>query len=715
MSVKLCKILDEVFYNVQFNKTCHKNYIKKLTSVSNEYDVELFCKEFINCLKIPLSMGENHSSIENTLLFAAKFAVASYPFSDKDSSQTMSPIIEKLFEFLLKHHNAKNSSVRFRICHFLNMLLNSMGDNAFVDDALCDKITVNMMDRLLDKSHKVRAQAVFALHRLQDPSDDNCPIIKMYIFHLSKDPKVEVRKAVLKSMAKNQKTLHAVLNRTRDVNYIVRKMAYDFISKVTVRSLTIKQRNQLLNIGLKDRSDAVREYVENVFLPTWLRYFNGEYIDLIKALDAEIGTDVSILSCNVLFKNATTNQLIAQVPINETTKLIPIDKLTSENSLYWRCVVKHFFITSNFDALENILPELTNFTEYINQFINMMSSNSFKAWEKQTHEFILLQLFEIIKYYDLSDEAGRNNLSELMLNVLLTEHCSQKIIECIVKHFENVIPDMNIRLDLLANTISKLRMPAKNPVEIVKEVCPEKIHQNNMQKARLRVQLLELQEEEYEAIKNKEYLKAEKLKEQLGKINEDIIKLNELPEPCVAINDDDVDIIDEEKNDSETMIKCLTIMCSMMRTKSIKTLVPTLRCLLNVALSSLDHPDDKVHLLALEALGIFCILDKELAKQHIFTFLLQFSLEEEKQDIWIITLKALFDLLTRYGVDFFEYKSNNEDFIDQSKDRLTKNIKLFSQIDEDFTLNINQSTNSIQNPNIMKILIGLMDNAVRII
>lgn len=192
--------------------------------------------------------------------------------------------------------------MRFRICHFLNMLLNSMGDQAFIDDALCDKITVSMMDRLLDKSTKVRAQAIFALHRLQDPTDDQCPVIKMYIFHATKDPKAMVRRAALMSMAKNQRTLQVALRRTRDVDEIVRKMAYDFISKVTVRSLTITQRDQLLNDGLKDRSEIVKNTVQNVLLPAWLRHYNGDFIGLIRALDAEIGTDVSVLALDVLFK-----------------------------------------------------------------------------------------------------------------------------------------------------------------------------------------------------------------------------------------------------------------------------------------------------------------------------------------------------------------------------------------------------------------------------
>lgn len=248
-------------------------------------------------------MPQQHPHVINTLEFCANFCISFYSFSsDSDTTESMSPFLSKLFDFLLSSHNAKDKTVRYRICHFLNMLLNSMGDNAFIDDNLCDKITISMMDRLLDKSPKVRAQAVLALQRLQDPSDDQCPVIRMYLFHLSKDVSNEVRKAVLTSMGKNQKTLQAALARTRDIDENVRKLAYEFISKITVRSLTIKQRECLLKDGLKDRSEIVRACVCNVLLPAWLRYYQGEYINLVHALDAGIGPEIATLTLQMLFK-----------------------------------------------------------------------------------------------------------------------------------------------------------------------------------------------------------------------------------------------------------------------------------------------------------------------------------------------------------------------------------------------------------------------------
>lgn len=113
-------------------------------------------------------------------------------------------------------------------------------------------------------------------------------------------------------------------------------------------------------------------------------------------------------------------------------------------------------------------------------------------------------------------------------------------------------------------------------------------------------------------------------------------------------------------------------------------------------------------------MGIFCILDKELAKTHILTFLLQFSLEQEKQEIWIVTLKALFDLLLRYGLEFFDISKNSDD--NSLLNKTNKPVKLFNRMEEeDITVYRQPSNNQAQNPDIMKILIGLMDNAVSII
>ena len=59
----------------------------------------------------------------------------------------------------------------------INKLLNSMGEDADIDDDLYNGIYDGMLIRLRDTIPVVRVQAVLALARLQNPEDASCPVI----------------------------------------------------------------------------------------------------------------------------------------------------------------------------------------------------------------------------------------------------------------------------------------------------------------------------------------------------------------------------------------------------------------------------------------------------------------------------------------------------------------------------------------------------------
>jgi condensin complex subunit 3 len=60
----------------------------------------------------------------------------------------------------------------------ITKLLANMGEDATIDDELYERVFHCMLERLRDKSAVVRVHAVLALVRLQDPTDDTCPVIK---------------------------------------------------------------------------------------------------------------------------------------------------------------------------------------------------------------------------------------------------------------------------------------------------------------------------------------------------------------------------------------------------------------------------------------------------------------------------------------------------------------------------------------------------------
>lgn len=183
-------------------------------------------------------------------------------------------------------------------------------------------------------------------------------------------------------------------------------------------------------------------------------------------------------------RDANLKNLLEQVPIDKDTRLIPLTSMSNENVLYWKCVVKHLHSLSCTEELELIIPELSGFCKYIREFITLISSKSYEVWEKECHKFILLQLFEMSTTYDLADEVGRKNLNELIIDTLMSDHCCDKIIECIVSLLTNVISDPNNMLNIIANVISETRLPSNenlNTQQITQQITVEQQQEKDMQ------------------------------------------------------------------------------------------------------------------------------------------------------------------------------------------------------------------------------------------
>ena len=111
---------------------------------------------------------------DQCLEFVAKFACS---FLEKEGEENPSSeeeeelplFLYRLFAWLLDHHEVEGADARLRVCQLLNKILKYMGEEACIDDDLYNKIYDGMLERLKDKVAEIRAQAVTALQRLQDP------------------------------------------------------------------------------------------------------------------------------------------------------------------------------------------------------------------------------------------------------------------------------------------------------------------------------------------------------------------------------------------------------------------------------------------------------------------------------------------------------------------------------------------------------------------
>ena len=349
--------------------------------------------------------------------------------------------------------------------------LANMGEEACIDDDLYNKIYDGMMERLKDKVAEIRSQAVTALQRLQDPKDEECPIIRAYLFHLAHDPNNVVRRTIVRCIVATRLTLPHILERTRDTDEHVRRAAYKFLAeKVHIKSLTIEQREGVLGRGLGDRSKAVRRVVEKEMIPGWLRLSNNNIVQLLHHLDvgnSDQGTkqgakNAPVGALNVLFMDTPYKELVASFQYQDTDKLIPYEKLTPETAMYWR-VLAEFFADQNgpgaVEYLESILPELTPFCQYARRYILELE----KEDEDVNWEFVAKELISMTTIYDLGDEVGRQNLCKLIKDLLSSTKTPVSFIPTLVTVFTKVEKNAQSRIDQVAEIISEL----KDPLDIV--------------------------------------------------------------------------------------------------------------------------------------------------------------------------------------------------------------------------------------------------------
>lgn len=111
--------------------------------------------------------------------------------------------------------------------------------------------------------------------------------------------------------------------------------------KVHIRSLQIKQRVRLLSEGLHDRVDIVRLAVQKNLLQAWLRFVNGNVLDLLTCLDVEASTEGAELALDALFVDVPAASLVQNFGLLGDDKVIPLEDLKPESALYWKCLVKH--------------------------------------------------------------------------------------------------------------------------------------------------------------------------------------------------------------------------------------------------------------------------------------------------------------------------------------------------------------------------------------
>ncbi|XP_067386414.1 condensin complex subunit 3 isoform X2 [Emydura macquarii macquarii] len=605
----------------QLAQKAHQNHAKLVVALKRTYsqlkDKMVFHEEFVHYLKYPMMIYKREPAVEQVINFATKFVTS---FDQLEEEEEDNSLLSYLFNFLLESHKANSHAVRLRVCQLVNKLLGSMPENAQIDDDLFDKINDAMLIRLKDKIPNVRIQAVLALARLQDPSDENCSVVNVYNTLLENDSNSEVRRAVLSCIAPSAKTLPKIVGRTMDVKEAVRKLAYEVLAeKVHMRALSIAQRVKLLQQGLNDRSDAVKEVVQKKLLQAWLQLTEGDVLELLHRLDVENCPEVAVPVLNAMFSLSPLGDLVQNCKNLDNSYLQNMPVLSEEQK-------------EDFSCIENLM----------------------------TKEFIGQQLILIIGCMDTTEEGGRKRLLAIFQEILILPTTSTSLISSLMERLLSIIKDDDRRIQTVAEIISEVREPI---VTVDTPVDAAEIRNQQLKLAEIKVKLLETKDALEECITLQDFNRALVLKERITElecIKSDLIKEAEQPE---------IKEMRVEKNDPETLLKCLLICYELLKQMSLsKGIGPTMNGIIeSLILPGITNVHPAVRNMAVLCLGCCALQNKDFASQHLALLLQVLQIDDIK--VKLSALKAIFDQLMLFGIETFKAKKVQDSHSEETEIR----------------------------------------------
>ncbi|XP_032542329.1 condensin complex subunit 3 [Chiroxiphia lanceolata] len=687
----------------------HQNHAKLVVALKGTYtqvdDKEDFHEKFIHFLKYAMIIYRREPAVEQVINFVAKFVTSFCQTEKEDDSEEGEEdnlLLNYVFKFLLESHDVNSHAVRFRTCQLVSKILGNMPENAQIDDDLFDKINEAMLIRLKDKFSNVRIQAVLALARLQDPKDEDCPVVNIYTTLLENDSNSEVRRAVLSCIAPSARTLPVIVGRTMDVKEAVRKLAYEVLAeKVHMRALSIAQRVKLLQQGLNDRSDAVKEVMKKL-LQVWLRVTEGDVLELLHRLDVENCPEVAIPVLNALFSLSPLHDVVQECKYLDSRKLIPLEDLTAENVLHWRCLCENLKSKGKEgeDLLEEMLPEPAIYADYLLSYLETMpvlteeQKEDFNCFENlMTKEFIGQQLILIIGCMDTMEEGGRKHLLVILQKILILPATSAALIPLLVERLLSIVKDDDTRIQIIAEIISEVREPI---VAVEQPVGADEIRRRELKLAEIKVKLFEAKQALEECITLQDFNRASVLKEQITELEHTKNDLIKAGEQC------EIKEMHVEKSDPETLLKCLMMCYELLKVMSLsKGISPTIiEIIQSLILPGITNVHPAVRNMAVLCLGCCTLQNKEFAQNHLPLLLQVLQIDNIK--IKLSALKAIFDQLMLFGIEPFKSRRDN--------DSQSESAHIRTENGEDESKTIEDEEDAATVHSLLKLLSGFLDS-----
>lgn len=448
------------FHAAQLSGAGHRKLIhnmRKLFLESGELGMageEEFFLSIVHCLNIMLAVRKTEEVVSRGMRFLLGFIVWS---AEKDEAGVLggptpaTRLIENLMLYALEGIDSRERLVRVRLAQLMVACVNSVDE---LGDGVWRVFRTKMTERLFDKEAAVRVQAVHAMSRLQQlplTEDGSILVQDVFLELLAHDPVADVRKTVLEVVDVTEATLESIVLRRRDSDASVRKTLFaNKMSEIDVRVLSIRQRDELLRCGLRDRDAGVRKAAIEMVFTRWIAVANNNLVQLLLSLDVIQHADVAESALQAFYEG-NPDMFASGFPTDSFRHLTP------ETAIALRVYCEQV----GGERAAELIPEMSELAGHVQRiyeeaFFADGGSSGGEGEFRTDAEFIILQILKVSMLLDTADEMGRRVMQGVLVELLANLELSETLFEASLATLAHLTPTPAAFINVVGALLSDL-------------------------------------------------------------------------------------------------------------------------------------------------------------------------------------------------------------------------------------------------------------------
>ncbi|KAF0989362.1 hypothetical protein HZS_7717 [Henneguya salminicola] len=605
-------LVAEIFNAFKNGESSLSSSVSKLSHSYEKSNRKNFQRDIKKCVCIILLKAHQDKEITATIELLVHFLCSQEVLKIKESANLdqSSVEIESIFYYIIRtilsYSDASCKYVRYQVCDILNKIIDSLPKDIRLDIGLLDDISDRIRMRLHDCSPNVRLKAALTISRIQNPEDEECPVINDYLPILDFDTNANVRRVVCMNICITRKSLPLVLKRIYDTKSTVRATIYERLFKsVPVKVLKIEERISIINAGILEKESTAKICFKNLLIDAWVKQACAScLITFIQLFDAEEDRDFLYKTLNYIFNNLEYDNLTTTFDTIESwchtsNKTLLESHNDLEHLIVWCACLK--FLMSNStpspSQYKRLVPEIVQIVTLIQQYSGKrkVKKNSDNIDESYNH--ILIELFSVLRIFELNDEAGRyfcfnyfrQKALDLSFNILSAPtRVSVRVIQEIIRTYSYYATSQTKVFDAIVEVISEIRQPINSIDPIV--------------------------EDKFEPVTEE---------------------------------------VSDGSENADTILTCLSIVCEILLVRKVDLMCPSAVTLMNTFIVNLVYDiRSSVRKEAIRCVSLYCTCASYYAEKYLV--LLFQIINIDAQDIKNIALSAIFDIFTLYGISIFD-------------------------------------------------------------